>query len=119
LTSSEKQRQVVEHRIARMTQLGVRQARYFGRHKTLFQVLMAATVANLTLVMGRTRGQGASGASLQGLQVPSQRPAQGTVAAPAAAWALWRPRNPVAHRQLHRALVSMVTLKMAHSQPRL
>jgi hypothetical protein len=63
-----KQRQVVEHRIARMTQLGVRQARYFGRHKTLFQVLMAATVANLTLVMGRTRGQGASGASLQGLQ---------------------------------------------------
>jgi hypothetical protein len=51
-----------------MTQLGVRQARYFGRHKTLFQVLMAATVANLTLVMGRTRGQGASGASLQGLQ---------------------------------------------------
>jgi hypothetical protein len=63
-----KQRQVVEHRIARMTQLGVRQARYFGRHKTLFQVLMAATVANLTLVMGRTRGQGTSGASLQGLQ---------------------------------------------------
>ena len=46
-----KQRQVVEHRIARMAQLGVRQARYFGRRKTLFQVLMAATVANLTLVL--------------------------------------------------------------------
>jgi len=28
----------------------MRQARYFGRTKTLFQLLMAATVANLTLV---------------------------------------------------------------------
>lgn len=53
-----KQRQVVEHRIARMVQLGTRQARYFGRHKTLFQVLMAATVANLTLVLSRTGGLG-------------------------------------------------------------
>ena len=45
-----RQRQVVEHRIARLVQLGIRQARYFGRRKTLFQVLLAATVANLTLV---------------------------------------------------------------------
>jgi hypothetical protein len=43
-------RQVAEHRIARLMQLGVRQARYLGRKKTLFQLLMAATVANLTLV---------------------------------------------------------------------
>ena len=47
-----KERQVVEHRIARLVQLGVRQARYVGRAKTLFQVSMAATVANLTLVAG-------------------------------------------------------------------
>jgi hypothetical protein len=47
------ERQVVEHRIARLVQLGVRQARYLGRAKTLFQVRMAATVANLTLVAGR------------------------------------------------------------------
>jgi hypothetical protein len=47
-----KDRQVVEHRIARLVQLGVRQARYVGRAKTLFQVRMAATVANLTLVAG-------------------------------------------------------------------
>ena len=46
-------RVVVEHRLARLVQLGVRQARYFGRTKTLFQLLMAATVANLTLVAGR------------------------------------------------------------------
>ena len=45
-----KERQVVEHRIARLVQLGVRQARYVGRAKTLFQVRLAATVANLTLV---------------------------------------------------------------------
>jgi hypothetical protein len=45
-----KLRQVAEHRLARLMQLGVRQARYFGRAKTLFQLLMAATVANLTLV---------------------------------------------------------------------
>ncbi len=31
-------------------QLGVRQARYVGRTKTLVQLLLAATVANLTLV---------------------------------------------------------------------
>jgi hypothetical protein len=43
-----KLRQVVEHRIARLAQLGIRQARYRGRAKTLFQAFMAATVANLT-----------------------------------------------------------------------
>jgi len=43
------ERQVVEHRIARLVQLGIRQSRFFGRTKTRFQLLMAATVANLTL----------------------------------------------------------------------
>ena len=33
-----------------MVQLGMRKARYFGRAKTLFQALMAATVANLSLI---------------------------------------------------------------------
>ncbi len=42
-------RQVVEHRLARLIQLGLRQARYFGRTKTLFQLLITATVSNLTL----------------------------------------------------------------------
>jgi len=45
-----RRRQVVEHRLARLVQLGIRQSRYFGRVKTRFQLLMAATVANLTLV---------------------------------------------------------------------
>jgi hypothetical protein len=48
-----KDRQVVEHRIALLMQLGLRQARYRSRHKTLFQVLMTAAVANLTLLAGK------------------------------------------------------------------
>jgi transposase len=58
-----KLRQVAEHRIARLMQLGVRQARYVGRVKTLYQALMAATVANLTLVATKTgllRGRNSS-----------------------------------------------------------
>jgi hypothetical protein len=47
-------RQAAEHRLARLVQLGIRQARYFGRRKTLGQLLLAATVANLTLVANRT-----------------------------------------------------------------
>ncbi len=43
-------RQAVEHRIARLMQLGLRQARYCGLAKTLFQACLAATVANLTLL---------------------------------------------------------------------
>lgn len=45
-----KLRQAAEHRIARLAQLGMRQARYIGRTKTLFQLLLTATVANLTLI---------------------------------------------------------------------
>jgi hypothetical protein len=52
-----RQRVVVEHRIARLVQLGIRKSRYFGRKKTCFQVVMAAVVANLTLVMGFCRQQ--------------------------------------------------------------
>ena len=54
-----KLRQVAEHPIARLMQVGLLQARYFGRAKTLGQLLLAAMVANLTLVaakMGPMRG---------------------------------------------------------------
>ena len=46
-------RVVVEHRLARLVQLGIRQSRYFGKVKTKFQLYLAATVANLTLVAGK------------------------------------------------------------------
>jgi hypothetical protein len=42
-----RERVVVEHRLARLGQLGVGQARYRGRHKSRFQLLMLATIANL------------------------------------------------------------------------
>ncbi len=64
-------RVVAEHRLARLTQLGMRQARCFGRAKTKCQLYLAATVANLTLV-----------ASQSGLHDPLQDDAR---AAPGAA----------------------------------
>ena len=43
-------RVVAEHRLARLVQLAIRQAGYFGRGRTKFQLYLAATVANLTLL---------------------------------------------------------------------
>jgi transposase len=43
-----RRRQMVEHRSARLVQWGIRQARDVGPAKVLFQLLMAAAVANLT-----------------------------------------------------------------------
>ncbi len=45
-----KARQTVERILGRCVQLGARQARYFGKSKTRFQMLMIALVANLTTV---------------------------------------------------------------------
>src|SRR5712692_8644074 len=47
-----RERVVVEHGIARLVRRGIRQSRYFGKTKTRFQVIMAAVVANLSLVVG-------------------------------------------------------------------
>ena len=53
-----RQRVVVEHRIGRLVQLGIRKSRFFGRAKTESGVLMAAAVANLTLVANRLAPEG-------------------------------------------------------------
>lgn len=42
-----RQRLIVENTLARLSALGIGQARYMGRAKTCFQLVMAATVANL------------------------------------------------------------------------
>lgn len=47
-------RQAAEHRLARLVQMGDRQARYVGRCKTVFQLFLAATITNLTLVATAT-----------------------------------------------------------------
>ena len=54
-------RVVVEHRFARLVHLGIRQSRYFGRVKTRFQLYLAATVANLTLVAAKAGLPGGTG----------------------------------------------------------
>jgi hypothetical protein len=61
-----RQRQVVEHRVARMVQLGMRKARYRGRQKTLLQALLTAAVANLTLIAGQLGGPTGRGRRLFG-----------------------------------------------------
>jgi hypothetical protein len=56
----QRRRQVAEHRLARMVQLGIREARYRGHTKTLFQAAMTAAVANLTLIAGKVAPIGPS-----------------------------------------------------------
>ena len=63
-----RQRRVVaEHRLARLEQLGIRQARYLGRVKTKFQLYLAATVANLTLLANQIGVVGVPGDHSDGI----------------------------------------------------
>jgi len=62
-----RRRVVAEHRLARLEQLGIRQARYFGRVKTKFQLYLAATVTNLTLLGNQTDVSGDPGEDVHGL----------------------------------------------------
>ena len=72
-------RVVVEHRLARLVQLGIRQSRYFGRVKTKFQLYLAAAVANLTLVAAKAGLTGDIGNAAGGDRAAS--PDTGSVAA--------------------------------------
>ena len=78
--SEYRQRRVVEHRLARLVQLGIRQSRYFGRIKTRFQLYLAATVANLTLVAAKAEFTGKTGSG------PSAGSAQAAGMVNPAAW---------------------------------
>src|SRR5208283_606767 len=71
-----RERVVVEHRIARLVQLDIRQSRYFGRTKTCLQVVLAAMVANVSLVVGYCKRQAQ--------QVPIHSAEAAAVVAPAA-----------------------------------
>lgn len=48
-------RVVVEHSIARLVQRGIRQSRYLGRKRTLWQVALAAAVVNLMILAAKER----------------------------------------------------------------
>ena len=81
-----RQRVVVEHRIARLVQLGIRQSRFQGRRMSAFQFLMAATVANLTLVAGAQAAKGLLGRVLAAAEAVGRR-----MWALGCLTALWRP----------------------------
>ena len=53
-----------------LVQLGIRQSRYFGRIKTRFQLYLAATVVNLTLVAAKSRVDGREPAPVPGPAAP-------------------------------------------------
>jgi Transposase DDE domain/Transposase domain (DUF772) len=57
-------RVVVEHALARLSHLGIGQARYFGRAKTRCQLLLASTVANLRRIWNWTAARDGSEAML-------------------------------------------------------
>jgi len=83
-------RQAVEHRLARLVQLGIRQARYFGRAKTRFQLLMAAAVANLTLLAGHAQLSGGGDRPLG----PSSTILSAIWLLIVAQSVIWRPQRP-------------------------
>ena len=76
-----RQRRVVEHRLARLVQLGIRQSCYFGHAKTRFQLYLEATVANLTLVAAKAGLTGETGSGPS-----SDNPQVAGMANSAAAW---------------------------------
>ena len=60
-----RRRVVVEHRLARLSQLGISQARYVSRRKTRFQLAMACALANFRWIWNwEARQAGDAGAQL-------------------------------------------------------
>jgi DDE family transposase len=87
-----RERVVAEHRLARLGQLGIGQARYRGRQKTRFQLLVLATIANLRWTWNWAHRQAPAGAAGSG----ADEPAAGGVT-PEAAEAAAAGAGPVFH----------------------
>ncbi len=88
-----RERVVVEHRIGRLVGLGIRQSRYFGKKKTRWQVVMAAVVANLSLVVGYCQRRAQSPDAATAAQA-SVRPTNVFLAALSTFWARFLRLNP-------------------------
>src|SRR5438128_7918332 len=119
-----RRRQVVEHRIARLVQLGIRQARYVGRTKTLFQLGLAAAVANLTLLAATSGALSESGsdgfswslvilAALVGLSsllwVPDSLPSSFSTAPPRLAHPPDGPDRPTSNPNFQRPVHKLIS----------
>jgi hypothetical protein len=61
-----RERVVIEHRLARLGQLGIGQARYLGRQKTRFQLMLACAIANFRWTWNWEADQ----AAISGVSVP-------------------------------------------------
>jgi IS5 family transposase len=61
-----RERVVAEHRLARLGQLGMGQARYMGHSKTRCQLLLLSTIANLQRTWNWVQGQGGKGEATGG-----------------------------------------------------
>src|SRR5947209_4614420 len=93
-----RQRVVVEHGIARLVRRGIRQSRYFGKTKTRFQVILAAVVINLNLVVGfchrkQKPAMNTSDPVIQALSTPHDRPKRARNGLLAVTW-ISRIRDP-------------------------
>src|SRR3989441_129818 len=89
-----RERVVVEHGIARLVRLGIRQSRYVGKTKTRFQVIMAAVVANMSLVVGfchreQKPAMNTSDPVVQALLTPTYGPNGAQNGFLAVLWASW------------------------------
>lgn len=82
-----RERVVVEHRIARLVHLGIRQSRYFGRTKTRLQVVMAALVANVSLVLRHCKRQAEQAGIPSAQAAPAAK--NGLLGAILAIWTTW------------------------------
>jgi hypothetical protein len=77
-------RVVVEHRLARLGQLGVGQARYRGRQKTRFQLLILAAIANLRWTWNWKERQRGAAAAAEATDTAGTTPSGATAGASAA-----------------------------------
>jgi hypothetical protein len=91
------------YRLAKMVRFGARQARYFGRTASFLQALMAAAVANLTLIAGKTGETPTTPEYISNSPIDHDRSAYAHVL-PASSDLRQRlpPRQPVPRQLLHR-----------------
>ena len=103
-------RVVVEHRLARLVHLGIRQSRCFGRAKTKCQLYLAVTVANLTLVAGKIGLSGSTGGG------PEQATASSSIPCPFCCRPCYRqflrspPRTTMARDSAHAGFTAQMSL---------
>jgi hypothetical protein len=99
-----RERVVVEHGLARLAALGMGQARYAGRKKTGFQLLVAATIANLRRTWNWKGAQEAASGPGRGPENRPQCPPEGGSPGSRCRGSLWDGLGERIHAWRHRLL---------------